>query len=132
MGGCPGAPGLSSAGPFLTCFLRLSPGGGPPRPVVLAPQGDGWGERASGLSARSTHALFPAVFPARTISACPSTSRPASYSVGGAPPLNYLSRGDLAPLPSVSNSGSADHSLCSVLPSVAGPASVKGAGRNHA
>lgn len=46
---------------------------------------------------------------------------PAQLAVKGRPGLLAL----------VTHSGTADHS-CSVLPSVAGPASVKGSGRNHA
>lgn len=54
--------------------------------------------------AREWHAPLPAltplfvVFPARTISTCPSTSRPASCSVGRGVPVNPSFRGSPGPL----------------------------------
>ena len=65
---------------FLSCLLKSS------RPLsgALPLQGGGW---TRGMSAREAHRLpaftpsLPVVFPTRTISTCPSTSRPASCSI---------------------------------------------------
>ena len=109
MGGWFGTPGLSSAHPSLICFPGSLMGSALPDSCVVAPQGGGCAgemEQAAGSLPALTPGS-PAIFPARTISTCPSTSRPASYSVGGVTPLNRLSGGGLALCP-ITNSWSPD------------------------
>lgn len=81
MWGAPRKPWVGFIRPGSDGFPQVSPGRGPPRPVAQAPRGGGWAAEISLCSCPA-----PVVFPARTISTCPSTSRPASCSVGrGAP-----------------------------------------------
>lgn len=93
-----GGPGLEKVGSTLGPLSGLLNSSCPP-PGALALQGGGW-VREMGAIARArgaqrlpalTPPSLPVVFPTRTTSTCPSTSRPASCSVGEAPPRGRLS-----------------------------------------
>lgn len=83
-----GKPGVRSATPVLPPPLFLSSSGRSGPAGWRLGSGD---ERARGTPPSRVHAPVPVVFPTRTISTCPSTSRPASCSVGEAPPRGRLS-----------------------------------------
>lgn len=73
-----------------------------PQSDALPLQGGGW---VRGMSACETRRLpaftppLPVVFPTRTISTCPSTSRPASCSVGEGAPARSAVGGGLPVVP---------------------------------
>lgn len=58
-----------------------------------------WNERVRGTSPSCVHAPLPVVFPTRTISTYPSTSRPASCSVGESAPARSAVGGGLLVAP---------------------------------
>lgn len=83
-GGSSGTPGFCSARPSLLRSLGRPLG----RAGAALPGSSSWPrgcpgpERASGTPPPRAHTPLFSVFPARTTSTCPSTSRPASCSVG--------------------------------------------------